>query len=129
MHQHAAVAQRDLHVAGVVAREGRARIDLVIDQIVIGWYGALAVEVMKMGKPVVARIAIEDLRFIPNAMASDVQEAIINADPDSIYDVLVRCIEDRAFLRQQSKAGLEYVHQWHDPKYVAGLTKERYEAA
>ena len=33
MHQHAAVAQRDLHVAGVVAREGRARIDLVIDQI------------------------------------------------------------------------------------------------
>src|ERR1043166_3010094 len=33
MHQHAAVAQRDLHVAGVVAREGRARVDLVIDQV------------------------------------------------------------------------------------------------
>ena len=103
--------------------------DLVIDQIVIGWYGGLAVEVMKMGKPVVARIAIEDLRFIPNAMANDVQEAVINADPGSIYDVLVRCIEDRAFLRQRSSAGLAYVHKWHDPKYVASLTKEKYEAA
>ncbi len=26
--------------------------DIVIDQVLVGWYGAFAVEVMKMGKPV-----------------------------------------------------------------------------
>ncbi|MEO7725738.1 MAG: hypothetical protein ABIS45_00615 [Burkholderiales bacterium] len=103
--------------------------DLVIDQIVIGWYGGFAVETMKMGKPVIARIASEDLQFVPAAMAHDVQATVINADPDTIYDVLVKCVEDRTFLREKSQASIEYAHKWHDPKYVASLTKEKYEAA
>ena len=31
-----------------------AQADLVVDQVLIGWYGALAVETMAMGKPVIA---------------------------------------------------------------------------
>jgi hypothetical protein len=103
--------------------------DLVIDQIVVGWYGGFAVETMKMGKPVIARIALEDLHFIPQAMAHDVQRTIINADPTSLYAVLVRCVEDRQFLREHAQASIEYATKWHDPKYVASLTKEKYEAA
>ncbi len=103
--------------------------DLIIDQILIGWYGAFAVEAMKMGKPVIARIAQEDLHFIPELMAKDVLETVINADPNSIYEVLLRCIEDRNFLKVHSEASLAYVHKWHHPFYVASLTKEKYEAA
>ncbi len=103
--------------------------DLVLDQVLIGWYGGLAVEAMHMGKPVVARIAKEDLHFIPDQMARDVLETVIQADPDSIYQVLAECIEDRARLRRHSEASADYVRKWHDPKYVAGLTKEKYETA
>jgi hypothetical protein len=102
--------------------------DLIIDQILIGWYGAFAVEVMKMGKPVIARIAKEDLHFVPEQLAKDVLDTVITADPTNIYEVLLQCIEDRIFLERHSEASLEYVHKWHNPHYVASLTKEKYEA-
>lgn len=101
--------------------------DLVVDQILIGWYGALAVEAMKMGKPVIARIAEEDLQFLPDQMAKDVQDAVINADPSTIFEVLLRCFDDRQFLKQRAEAGIEYAEQWHDPVYVAGITTSKYE--
>ncbi|MBE9234273.1 glycosyltransferase [Cuspidothrix issatschenkoi LEGE 03284] len=101
--------------------------DLIIDQILVGWYGGLAVETMQMGKPVVARIAEEDLHFLPQEMKKDVLETIINANPDTIYNVLCKFIENRMMLKQYSQASLEYVNKWHSYKYVVGLTKERYE--
>jgi glycosyltransferase involved in cell wall biosynthesis len=103
--------------------------DLIIDQILIGWYGGFAVEAMKMGKPVIARIAKEDLHFLPKAMAKDVLETVINAEPDTIYEVLLNCIENRKILKQHSELSLEYVNKWHNPKYVASLTKAKYESA
>lgn len=103
--------------------------DLIIDQILIGWYGGFAVEAMKMGKPVIARIAKEDLKFLPNQMAADVLETVIYADPDLIYEVILQCLDDRAILKHHSEASLDYVNKWHNPKYVASLTKQRYEAS
>lgn len=101
-------------------------VDVVVDQILIGWYGALGVEAMKMGKPVIARIAQEDLNFLPEPMANEVQDAVIPAEPKNIYAVLERCLGDRKFLRQKAEAGREYVNRWHDPLYVAGLTQKEY---
>ncbi|MDD5259610.1 MAG: hypothetical protein PHD29_06565 [bacterium] len=101
--------------------------DLVIDQILIGWYGAFAVETMMMGKPVIARIAREDLHFIPEQMAKDVLASVINADPSTLYGVLLRCLEDRAMLRQYAQAALDYANHWHNPAFVAGITKAEYE--
>jgi glycosyltransferase involved in cell wall biosynthesis len=103
--------------------------DLIIDQILIGWYGGFAVEAMKMGKPVIARIANEDLKFLPKQMASDVLDTVIHADPDIIYEVILQCLDDRAILKHHSEASLDYVNKWHNPKYVASLTKQYYEAS
>lgn len=103
--------------------------DLVIDQILIGWYGGFAVEVMAMGKPVIARIATEDLHFLPLQMAKEVQEAVINADPISIFTVLKQCIEDRKLLQDYANTAIEYARKWHHPHYVASLTKEKYESS
>jgi glycosyltransferase involved in cell wall biosynthesis len=102
--------------------------DIFIDQILIGWYGGVAVEVMSMGKPVLCRIAEEDLHFIPGKMAADVKDAFINVSPSDISEVLLRCIEDREFLKRKSEAALEYAQTWHNPLYVAGITKEAYES-
>lgn len=103
--------------------------DLVIDQLLVGWYGGLAVECMKMGKPVINRIAQKDLTFIPIEMARELQDAIIDADPSTLHHVLRRCVEDRAFLRRRAEAGEAYAHRWHDPRHVAAQTKPRYEEA
>ncbi len=101
--------------------------DLIIDQILIGWYGAFAVEGMLMGKPVVARISVEDLKFVPDQMALDLQNTIIQADPTTIYHVLEKCIQDRQFLKERSQASIEYANKWHHPQFVAEMTKEKYE--
>lgn len=102
--------------------------DVVVDQILIGWYGGLAVEVMKMGKPVIARVAVEDLAFVPPQMAADLKYAIINADPHTIGEQLRRALDEPEWLRATGKAGRAYVERWHDPQYVAHITKARYEA-
>ena len=101
--------------------------DIIIDQVLIGWYGGFGVEVMKMGKPLGVFIREEDLKFIPNDMAKDLKEAIINLNPFNIEEELSKYIENTNLLYEKSKASLEYVHKWHDPLYVASLTKEVYE--
>jgi glycosyltransferase involved in cell wall biosynthesis len=101
--------------------------DLVIDQVLIGWYGAFAVEAMLMGKPVIVRIAIDDLHFIPTRMKEELLQTVIHADPSNLYEVLEKCIHNREFLKDRGQASLEYARNWHNPRYVASLTKEKYE--
>lgn len=117
------------NVSNARALELYAGADIIIDQVLIGWYGGFAVEVMKMGKPVLTRIAKEDLEFVPQAMAADLAEAVINVDPETIEERLRRCLEDPELLRRTGEAGRAYVERWHEPKYVASLTKARYETA
>jgi len=101
--------------------------DLVIDQILGGWYGGLAVEVMRMGKPVAVYIREEDLHFIPSDMRKDLNDAFIRIQPNTIDDVLTQFIMDRKSLREKAENAYEYVHRWHDPIKVALQVKEYYE--
>ena len=102
--------------------------DIVIDQVLVGWYGGLAVEVMKMGKPVAAFVREEDLQFIPKAMAENLHEAVININPSNIEESIEKYLQNPSLLIQKSQAVLEYVHKWHDPVYVAGITSSVYES-
>ncbi len=102
--------------------------DLVIDQVLAGWYGGFAVEAMRMGKPVGVFIREEDLRFIPEKMAKGLKEAVINLNPFNIETVLEGYLQNPELLLSKSKASLEYVHKWHDPTFVAGMTKAVYES-
>jgi len=103
--------------------------DLVIDQVLVGWYGSVAVEAMKMGKPVAVFIREEDLSFLPEQMARDLREAVIQIDPLSIETVLEEVLQNPRLLRLKSEAGQAYVHRWHDPVYVGSLTKSVYESS
>lgn len=110
------------------ARQLYKEADLVIDQVLIGWYGAFAVETMLMGKPVIVRIASDDLHFIPSRMKEELLQTVIHADPFNLYDVLEKCIHNRDFLKHRGEASIEYARKWHNPNYVASLTKEKYES-
>ncbi len=110
------------------ARKLYAEADVVIDQLLVGNYGGFAVEMMKMGKPIIAYIREKDLRYMPSQMAADCRETIINANPSNIYNILCEIIENPSILKKRREAALEYVHRWHDPVYVAGITKSAYES-
>lgn len=102
--------------------------DLVIDQLLIGWYGAFAIEVMQLGKPVIAYINENDLVHVPKQMAQEVQEAFIPANIHTIQNVLERCVWDRDLLREKARYGEEYVQKWHDPLAIAKQVIEHYVA-
>lgn len=102
---------------------------IVVDQCLVGWYGAFAVETMKMGKPVAVFIREEDLKFIPSEMATQLKESIIPITPFTIEKALLPYLENPALLKAKSEASLRYVTKWHHPKYVAQIAKDIYEAS
>lgn len=107
------------------ARKQYERADILVDQLMAGWYGGLAVELMALGKPVICYIRDEDLKYVPSEMAEEIP--VIRADPDTIYQVLRRCLtEERAELREIGMRGRNYVEKWHDPSKIASQLKREY---
>jgi hypothetical protein len=93
------------------------RADLVVDQLLAGWYGGVAVEVMQMGIPVVASICEEDLVHIPREMKEELP--IIRATPEDISEVLARAISEPARLSEAGVKSKAYVEKWHNPLAIA----------
>jgi glycosyltransferase involved in cell wall biosynthesis len=117
-------------VEGVPQAEARRiyeRADLLIDQLLCGWYGGLAVEFMALGKPVICYIREGDLKFVPEQMRKDLP--VINATPTTIYGVLKEWLTVRRHeLEGIGRRGRAYVERWHDPLKIAAKLKGEYEA-
>ncbi len=91
--------------------------DLAIDQILAGWYGGFAVELMAMGKPVAAYIREEDRRFVPPAMWDEMP--ILRIDERTLEDDLARILADPQALVTSGQRSRAYVERWHDPLKAA----------
>ena len=68
------------------AKEAYESAHVVVDQLLLGWYGGLAVEAMSLGKPVICHIRDSDLRHVPEALAF--QLPIIRATRETVCEVL-----------------------------------------
>jgi glycosyltransferase involved in cell wall biosynthesis len=101
--------------------------DILIDQILLGWYGALSVEGMKAGCAVMVYIREDDLQYIPQVMHDSIKKTFINCNKDNLYEKLLEIIDNPSILSKYSNYSYEYVNTWHSPEYVASLTKEVYE--
>ncbi len=114
-------------VANVEARRIYERADLLIDQMLCGWYGGLAVELMALGKPVMCYLRQDDLRFIPLRMRQELP--IINVTPSTLYDTLKQWLTVRKHeLAQVGQKGCAFVETWHNPLTIAARLKKDYES-
>lgn len=105
-----------------------AQADLLVDQLLVGFYGALSVELMAMAKPVVCYLRDEDLNRLPVQMRQDLP--IINATPASIYDVLKSLLTlRREELAEIGARGRDFARRWHNPIEIARRTAEDYQRA
>ncbi len=107
-------------IEGITQAEARKlyeRADIAVDQLLAGWYGGFAVEMMALGKPVICYIRQEDLHFIPEAMRSSLP--VIQADSGTIESVLkiwlTKADSDR---RHQGLVSRQFVERWHDPRRI-----------
>lgn len=99
---------------------------LLVDQVLAGWYGGLAVEFMALGRPAMCYLREEDLDFLPEAMRDEIP--LIRATPDDVADVLRVWLTDRKDeLRARGEASRRYVERWHHPVRIAERMKRDYE--
>lgn len=109
------------------ALERYAQCDVVIDQLIAGWYGGLGVEGMALGKPIVAYLRGGDLGFISEPFRSDLP--VLSATPASIADVMRHFIQmPRSELHELACRSRAFAERWHDPRRVAAKTLTDYQS-
>jgi exosome complex RNA-binding protein Csl4 len=93
-------------------------IDLFIDQLVIGWYGVVSLEVLALGKPVICFTKGKGLQFVDPDMLKDLP--IVNADTITLEKRIIEIM--RMDITQRSKLaelGISFLKKWHDPRKIA----------
>ncbi len=101
------------------ALEYYKRADIVIDQLLIGWYGMLAQECMALGKPVCVYLR-EDLQgYIPT-------QPMLNTSADNLLKNLRMLIEDPHLREELGKRGRRYVQEVHSSDRIARKLMDLY---
>jgi len=96
------------------------RADIVVDQLLVGWYGVFAIECMALGKPVCVYIKGGLKKYLDGS-------PLIDADPTSIKQRLIELIENQSLRQEIGRRGREYVERIHDADVVCRRTaKEIY---
>jgi len=88
-------------------------VDIVVDQLVVGWYAMFALEGMAMGKPVICYIRPDLLEFYRRTIIGDEEFPIVEATPESFKDVLHQMVQDRGRLSALGEASREFVLRHH----------------
>jgi len=110
-------------VSNFQALEIYKEIDVLVDQLFLGWYGGLAVEAMALGKPVISYIRKKDLSFIPGKMKDELP--ILQAEPNTVFSVLRNVLElRRSDLLKKAYESRAFVEKWHNPDTIATRIKE-----
>ena len=117
-------------IEGVSRQEAQSKfegIDLFIDQLVIGWYGVVSLEVLAIGRPVICFLGGRGMRFVPKAMLNELP--MINADSNTLENKIISVMkmkhEERVSLAER---GISYLKNWHDPRQITQRVVNDYKA-
>src|SRR5207249_2754866 len=103
------------------ALECYRRADIVIDQLLIGWYGVLSMEAMAMGKTVIVYIRDDLVGYFRDGLP------LVNANPDTITSALRAAIKDRELRREVGLRARTFVEEVHDSRVVARAAAKMYQ--
>lgn len=95
--------------------------DILIDQIIRGFYGIVAVEGMALGKPVISYVR-EDLKY---RYPADLP--VVSANPANLHKVLAELLDSSSLRKQRGMEGRTYVEKQHALPAVAGMLNEIYQ--
>jgi len=93
--------------------------DIIIDQVLLGWYGMVSIEAMALGKPVCTRIDPELEMYIP-------ENTIMNCDKDTLFEKLAYLINNPDVRNKYAKNGRKYVEDNHDVAQICKRLCETY---
>jgi hypothetical protein len=99
--------------------------DIVIDQLLAGWYGGLGVEAMSLAKPVIAYLRESDFGFLDPALREALP--VSTATPETVADVMRHFLMmPRSELHRLGLKSRAFVEDFHDPRTIAKRTLADY---
>jgi hypothetical protein len=98
--------------------ETLANCDILIDQVLSGWYGGISVEAALLGVLPIAYIDSDLLRFVPENMQDNLPVLALR-DKKELPSVLEKLISDRDYLTQEALRCHKSALKFHDAKVVA----------
>lgn len=107
----------NLHIADV--RFVQAQADIVVEQLIYGWWGSTGVETMALGKPVVCYLRKEwKENFIRNFPEHDALP-VVEADTATIYGVLKELVLDEELRNRKGRESREFAKRHFSPQVNA----------
>lgn len=95
--------------------------DIVVDQLLVGWYGVFAIECMALGKPVCVYIRKDLKSYLPTP------EPLVATSPQDLKEDLRRLIDDATLRYRIGKTARMFVEHVHDADKIAKyMVKEIY---
>ena len=116
-----------IHPTDVPSKEMRfyqAQADIVVEQLIYGWWGSTGVETMALGKPVVCYIRPSWKQFFLKTFPEYTELPIVEADTQTIYDVLKKLVTDADYRRRKGEESRRFAEQHFDPKKNAPALAE-----
>ncbi|WP_178963728.1 glycosyltransferase [Pseudomonas gingeri] len=95
--------------------------DIIVDQLVIGWYAMFAIEAMASAKPVICHLRrdLEELYVATGLLKGFDEIPIIRADALSFKEVIRALYTDRDILVSAAGRGREYVERHHSIEAIS----------
>lgn len=97
-------------------------VDVVADQLVIGWYAMFAIEAMAKGKPVLCYLR-EDLErlYVDVGLLEEDEVPLINCSPATVKETLRELMRNPDQLADAARRGPKYVKRHHSLESVGAV--------
>lgn len=92
-----------------------SRADIVVDQLLVGWYGAFAVECMALGKPVLCYLRHDDF----SCVSFRDELPLVSTSKETLVDDLIKLIEDATLRKELGEKSRAFAETHHDPLRIA----------
>jgi glycosyltransferase involved in cell wall biosynthesis len=94
----------------------QAQSDIIVDQLIYGWWGSTSIEGMALGKPVICYMRPLWKEFFLKVFPEYNSLPIIEADTQSIYEVLKKLTVDHSLRRRKGEEARQFAEAHFDPE-------------
>jgi len=89
--------------------------DIIVEQLIYGWWGSTFVETAALGKPVVCYLRPSWKKFFLETFPEYTELPIVEADTQTIYVVLKRLAEDSDYRQRAGEASRKFAEMHFNP--------------
>ena len=93
----------------------QAQADIVVEQLIYGWWGSTGIETMALGKPVICYLRPSWRELFLNLHSEYEDIPIVQADTQTIYESLKNLVVDADYRKQKGKESRIFAEQHFNP--------------